>query len=92
MLFDLATDPDEFHDLAKGDVPAAIRAEIDRLYGYLAEWGLRLSQRVTMSEAAIGAMRGRSLRRGILPFLVDGSEVPEALTERYRGPPPERPA
>jgi len=31
-------------------------------------------------------MRGRSLRRGILPFLVDGSEVPDELTELYRGP------
>ena len=31
-------------------------------------------------------MRGRSLRRGILPFLIDGSEVPEELTEKYRGP------
>ncbi len=87
MLFDLATDPDEFHDLGKGD---AHRAEIDRLYGCLTEWGLRLSQRVTRSEDDIKAMRGRSLRRGILPFLVDGSEVPEALTERYRGPAPKR--
>ncbi len=85
MLFDLAEDPDEFHDLGKG---GEHRAVIDRLYSYLTEWGLRLSQRVTRSEDDIKAMRGRSLRRGILPFLVDGSEVPEALTERYRGPAP----
>jgi hypothetical protein len=31
-------------------------------------------------------MRGRSARKGILPFLVDGSEVPEDLTAKYRGP------
>ena len=83
MLFDLETDPDEFVDLAKDDTH---QDEIDRLYGLLAKWGRRLSQRVTKSEDDIKAMRGRSLRRGILPFLVDGSEVPDELTERYRGP------
>ncbi|MFK7874418.1 MAG: sulfatase-like hydrolase/transferase, partial [Paracoccaceae bacterium] len=82
MLFDLETDPEEFHDLAKGETHGA---ELDRLYGYLAEWGRRMSQRVTKSESDIKAMRGRSMRRGILPFLVDGSEVPEELVEKYRG-------
>ena len=83
MLFDLATDPEEFHDLAKG---WEHQAEIDRLYDHLAEWGRRMSQRVTKSEDDIKAMRGRSARRGILPFLVDGSEVPDELTQKYRGP------
>ena len=85
MLFDLETDPQEFHDLAKGD---AHEAEIGVLYGYLAQWGRRMSQRVTKSDDDIRAMRGRSLRRGILPFLVDGTEVPDELTARYRGPVP----
>ena len=31
-------------------------------------------------------MRGRSGRRGILPFLKDGSEVDAELTVKYRGP------
>ncbi len=83
MLFDLETDPDEFVDLAKGD---AHGAEIDRLYGYLAIWGRRMSQRVTKSDADIQAMRGRSMRCGILPFLADGTEVPEELLEKYTGP------
>jgi len=83
MLFDLKTDPDEYDDLAKGNKH---QDEIDRLYGYLAQWGRRLAQRVTKSENDIKAMRGRSLRRGILPFLVDGSEVPEELIEQYCGP------
>ncbi|MGX9349714.1 sulfatase-like hydrolase/transferase [Shimia sp. W99] len=87
MLFDLEKDPQEFHDLAKG---TAHTAEIDRLYGYLAQWGRRMSQRVTRSEDDIKAMRGRSGRKGILPFLVDGSEVPEELTEKIRGPAPKR--
>ena len=85
LLFDLQTDPEEFHDLVKGDKH---QAEIDRLYGYLAQWGRRLSQRVTKSEDDIKAMRGGSLRRGILPFLADGTEVPEELTANYRGPAP----
>ena len=83
MLFDLHKDPSEFHDLAKG---AEHGAEIDRLYGYLGQWGRRMSQRVTRSDAEIRAMRGKSGRRGILPFLKDGSEVPQELTVKYRGP------
>lgn len=85
MLFDLQEDPEEFNDLAKGDTH---QAEIDRLYGYLAQWGRRLAQRVTRSEDDIKAMRGRSLRKGILPFMYDGSEVAEDLTVKYRGPTP----
>lgn len=87
MLFDLETDPNEFDDLAKG---TAHQEVIDRLYGYLADWGRRCAQRVTRSDDDIRAMRGTSLRRGILPFLVDGTEVPDDLTEAYRGPAPRR--
>lgn len=82
MLFDLTEDPDEFVDLAKGNTH---QAEIDRLYGMLAKWGRRMSQRVTKSEDDIKAMRGNSGRKGILPFLYDGSEVDEELTVKYRG-------
>ncbi len=87
MLFDLKHDPDEFHDLAK---ETGHRAEIDRLYAMLAEWGRRCAQRVTRSDDDIRGMRGRSIRKGILPFLVDGSEVPDELTEHYRGPAPQK--
>ncbi|MEH6646712.1 sulfatase-like hydrolase/transferase [Sulfitobacter sp.] len=83
MLFDLADDPDEFIDLAKGD---SHKPEIDRMYGMLAQWGRRMSQRVTKSEDAIKASRGASGRKGILPFLYDGSEVDEELTLKYVGP------
>ena len=83
MLFDLHADPDEFHDLAKA---ARHEVEIDRLYALLADWGRRCNQRVTKSEDDIRAMRGKSIRKGILPFLVDGSEVPRELTAAYRGP------
>jgi arylsulfatase A-like enzyme len=82
ILFDLETDPNEFIDLAKGE---AHSDDIARLYDHLARWGRRMSQRVTMSDANIDASRGLSGRRGILPFMKDGSEVPEELTEVYRG-------
>ncbi len=83
MLFDLQTDPDEFHDRAKGHDHEDV---IARLYDHLAQWGRRCSQRVTRSDEDIRNMRGKSLRKGILPFLVDGSEVPDELTEKYRKP------
>lgn len=83
MLFDLETDPNEFENL--GENPE-FKDQIDRLYGHLGQWGRRMAQRVTMSDADIESMRGGSMRKGILPFLVDGSEVPPDLTERYRGP------
>lgn len=87
MLFDLQTDPEEFNDLAKaGDHP-----ELDGLYEYLAEWGRRQAQRVTRSDEQIIAGRGASMRKGILPFLADGSEVDAELTQPLRGKAPPRP-
>ncbi|WP_375688082.1 alkaline phosphatase family protein [Pseudooceanicola sp. LIPI14-2-Ac024] len=83
MLFDLQTDPDEFHDL--GENPS-VRDEIARLYGHLHHWSLRNAQRVTRSEGDLEKMRGRALRVGIMPFLWDGSEVPEEATAKFRGP------
>jgi arylsulfatase A-like enzyme len=83
MLFDVQTDPDEFDDLAKGPGHEKI---LERLYDQLAQWGRRNGQRVTMTDDDIKNMRGKSQRKGILPFLVDGSEVPPDLTARYRGP------
>ncbi|NND90625.1 MAG: sulfatase-like hydrolase/transferase [Granulosicoccus sp.] len=85
MLFDLQQDPEEFRDLAKC---AGHEAVIGSLYDSLGRWGRRLSQRVTRSDEDIRMMRGRSGRKGILPFLVDGSEVADELTEAYRGPAP----
>ena len=83
MLFDLESGPEEFHDLARG---AGHEAETARLYDCLSRWGRRMSQRITRWEADIEAMPGRSFRRGVLPFLKDGSEVPGELTNAGRGP------
>jgi arylsulfatase A-like enzyme len=91
MLFDLLTDPDELHDLAKeGANDGSYDAIFDKMYGHLADWGRRNSQRVTKTDEEIVNMRGKSVRKGILPFLVDGSEVPDELLEKYSGPAPER--
>ena len=83
MLFDLATDPNEYVDLAKAGSHAD---DIARLYEHLAKWGRRMSQRVTVSDDQLAARRRGTDRVGILPFLVDGSEVSDELTARYRGP------
>jgi arylsulfatase A-like enzyme len=83
MLFDLQEDPDEFHDLAKGNDHQHV---LDKLYGHLATWARRMSQRVTKSDAEIFAGRGKGQRLGILLNMYDGSEVPMELTEMLRGP------
>jgi arylsulfatase A-like enzyme len=88
MLFDLEADPDEFVDLAKTD---DCSDEIARLYGYLAEWGRRMSQRVTMSDKEIIRKRGKAGLKGVLPFLYDGTEVDPLLTRYYVGDAPDLP-
>jgi len=82
MLYDLLEDPDEFCD--RGADPA-YEAERARLAGALAQWGLRLSQRTTVSEDQIKAARGKSQRRGILIGVWDESDVPDELWAAYRG-------
>jgi arylsulfatase A-like enzyme len=82
MLFDLETDPAELNDL--GADPAC-EVERRRLAAELAEWGLRLSQRTTRSDAEIAAGRGHAQRRGILIGVWDESELPEELWSRYLG-------
>jgi hypothetical protein len=82
MLFNLEADPQELTDL--GAEPACA-SERQRLAAELAEWGLRLSQRTTRSDAAIKAARGKSQRKGILVGVWDESELPAELWSRYRG-------
>ncbi len=83
MLFDLQNDPNEFDDLCKTDTnhPA-----LGDMYEKLGQWSRRMSQRVTRSDTQIDAGRGASSRKGILPFMVDGSEVDEELIVKYTGP------
>ena len=48
-------------------------------------WGLRLSQRTTLSEQQMRDLRGKSQRRGILIGVWDESELPDELWSKYRG-------
>lgn len=82
MLFDMETDPDEFRDLG---ADPAYAAERERLAAALSEWGLRMSQRTTMSEQQILQARGKSQRRGILIGVWDETDIPQDLWSAYRG-------
>ena len=60
-------------------------AERQRLMAALNAWGLRLSQRTTLSEQQMRDRRGKSQRRGILIGVWDESDVPDELWSRYLG-------
>jgi hypothetical protein len=82
MLYDLASDPEEFRDLGAGP---AFAGERPRLAAALGEWGLRLSQRTTRSEAQMMGARGRSQRKGILIGVWDEADVAAELWSKYLG-------
>lgn len=82
MLFDLENDPQEFRDLG-GD--PAYANECERLAAVLNAWGLRYSQRTTVSEQRILARRGNSMRKGILIGVWDEEEIADELWSGYRG-------
>jgi arylsulfatase A-like enzyme len=82
ILHDLETDPNEFRDLG---ADPAFEGERRRLMGALHAWGLRLSQRTTISEQQIRDRAGKSQRRGILIGMWDESDVPAELWSRYLG-------
>jgi arylsulfatase A-like enzyme len=82
MLYDLRNDPQELHDRGADPALGSVRK---RYADVLAEWGLRLSQRVTRSEAQIKGARGRALRRGILIGVWDESDIPDELWKGYLG-------
>ncbi|MGE0629822.1 MAG: alkaline phosphatase family protein [Hyphomicrobiaceae bacterium] len=80
MLFDLEQDPQELVDLGANP---AFAGECSRLDAVLCEWGLRLSQRTVLSDAGVKALRGRSMRRGILPGVWHESDIPAELWSGY---------
>ncbi|MBL4807010.1 MAG: sulfatase-like hydrolase/transferase [Rhodobacteraceae bacterium] len=89
MLFDLANDPQELNDL--GDSPDHSEI-IDQLYESLFTWARRNSQRTTMSEATIRAMRkGGSARKGILFGYHTEAEANPELLSKYVGKAPRIP-
>lgn len=81
QLFDLENDPDELVDLAENPDYAEV---IDQMYAHLHEWARRMHQRTMMSEADVNAIRGRSLRRGVLLGMWEGAEYDEELQVVYK--------
>ena len=82
MLYDLETDPNEFRDL--GADPACA-GERPGWWPRSRAWGLRLSQRTTLSEQQIRSQRGKSQRRGILIGVWDEAEIADEYWVGYRG-------
>jgi arylsulfatase A-like enzyme len=82
MLFDLQSDPNELRDLG---ADPAFAQERERFAAALSEWGLRMSQRTTMSERQILNARGKSQRRGILIGVWDEDDVPAEMWTTYLG-------
>jgi arylsulfatase A-like enzyme len=84
MLFDMKNDPGELHDLGGSADHGGI---IEMMYEHLNEWALRMSQRTTVSDEQIMAMRsgGGSIRKGIVLGVYDQDEIDPALLVKYRG-------
>ncbi len=79
MLFDLQSDPEEFHDLGASPAHAADRA---RLKDALLEWSLRDHTRITMPDAAIARYGAAAqLRQGIVIGFWDEAELKKAREE-----------
>ena len=73
MLYDLAADPDEFHDLGADPRYEPERTRLDRA---LRDWALRDHARITMPDARIDAyVHGVQLRQGILIGVVDEEDL-----------------
>lgn len=81
QLFDLKEDPDELIDLAENPDYADV---IAAMYGHLHDWARRMHQRTQLSEQDIRNMRGKSLKKGIVLGMWDGSEWPEEFQTAYR--------
>ena len=79
MLFDLAADPNEFNDLGADE---AFAGEKQRLHAILSAWGLRQSQRTTLSDVQIAAGGGKSRQCGILIGVYDETDAPAELWTR----------
>ena len=83
MLFDMQKDPNEMVDLGRDPAYEATRRAC---YKKLADWGLRCSQRTTISDAELEARRGRSRRRGIVLGTTLPDEADAELFQKYLGP------
>ncbi len=82
MLYDLDTDPEEFHDL--GAEPQ-FEAEQARLETVMNAWARAHHNRVTISDEEIAKRAGGELRRGYIIGFWDEGELAEARAEGESG-------
>ncbi len=82
MLYDLAADPQEFHDLGGNAEYGEARA---RLNGYLLAWLSRHHNRVTISDRDIEARAGGEFFRGIYIGFWDQDDLDEAQRDGEGG-------
>ena len=82
MLFDLEADPDELVDLGAS---AAHKDVIDDLRDALDRWSRRPSQRTTIGNDALHAIRSKPNTKGIVLGAVRETDLPTDLTAKYRG-------
>lgn len=82
MLYDLETDPEEFHD--RGADPTA-EAERARLTEAVLRWSLAHHNRVTISDEEIAKRSDGELRRGYIIGFWDQAELDEAHAEGASG-------
>ncbi len=87
MLFDLVNDPDELTDLGRDPSYADRRAT---LYAHLHDWALRMSQRITISDADIISRRENGGDTGVILGVHDEAEVSSYKVATYVGKVPPR--
>ncbi len=87
MMFDLANDPDELCDLGRDP---AYSVQRDALYKHLHAWGLRMSQRITISDAEIVHQRERDDDTGVILGVYDQDDVGAREAAAYVGKVPPR--
>ncbi|MEO1017953.1 MAG: alkaline phosphatase family protein [Pseudomonadota bacterium] len=75
MLYDLESDPQEFHDL--GDDPDYV-PECQRLHEAMFAWARRHHNRVTVPDQRISGRKGDELSKGLIIGFWDEDEVAEA--------------
>ncbi len=84
MLFDMENDPGEYIDLGRSEDHAEI---ISLMYDRLGQWGRRMSQRVTISDAQIIPRQGKTPGGGVGIFIGhhEEADVPEDARAKYMG-------
>jgi len=86
MLYDLAEDPSETHDLA-GDPEASsqIAPVIDRLTARLLRWATAYHGRITRSDPEIAEIAGQEFHTGILIGFEGPNDLAEATEKGHGG-------